>query len=103
MAPLRRWHRLSVRLAILFASVTLVAVALVGLLVYEWQRREVEEAVGSPLLNIVRTAKIVGVESDDGIHLAPVHPTSVGEADRGAIESLITPSLGALPCESRTT
>ena len=45
MAPLRPWHRLSVRLAVLFASVTLVAVAVVGLLVYEWQRREVEEAV----------------------------------------------------------
>ena len=45
MAPLRPWHRLSVRLAVLFASVTVVAVALVGLLVYEWQRREVEEAV----------------------------------------------------------
>jgi len=60
MAPsLRPWHRLSVRLALLFASVTLLAVALVGLLVYEWQRREVEEAVGSQLLNIVRTAVLL--------------------------------------------
>lgn len=65
MAPLRPWHRLSVRLAILFASVTLVAVALVGLLVYEWQRREVEEAVGSQLLNIVRTASLL---VDSGLH-----------------------------------
>ena len=59
MAPLRPWQRLSVRLAFLFASVTLVAVAVVGLLVYEWQRREVEEAVGSQLLNIVRTASLL--------------------------------------------
>jgi class 3 adenylate cyclase len=65
MAPLRPWHRLSVRLAFLFASVTLVAVAVVGLLVYEWQRREVEEAVGSQLLNIVRTASLL---VDPGLH-----------------------------------
>ncbi len=65
MAPLRPWHRLSVRLAVLFASVTLVAVAVVGLLVYEWQRREVEEAVGSQLLNIVRTASLL---VDPGLH-----------------------------------
>lgn len=58
-APLRPWHRLSVRLAILFASVTLLAVAVVGLLVYEWQRRAVEEAVASQLLNIVRTASLL--------------------------------------------
>lgn len=57
--PLRPWQRLSVRLALLFASVTLLAVAVVGLLVYEWQRREVEEAVGSQLLNIVRTAVLL--------------------------------------------
>jgi class 3 adenylate cyclase len=57
--PLRPWQRLSVRLAVLFASVTLLAVVLVGLLVYEWQRREVEEAVGSQLLNIVRTASLL--------------------------------------------
>ena len=60
MAPsLRPWQRLSVRLALLFASVTVLAVAVVGLLVYEWQRREVEEAVGSQLLNIVRTAVLL--------------------------------------------
>jgi adenylate cyclase len=56
---LRPWQRLSVRLALLFASVTVLAVAVVGLLVYEWQRREVEEAVGSQLLNIVRTAVLL--------------------------------------------
>ena len=65
MARLRPWHRLSVRLAVLFASVTLLAVAVVGLLVYEWQRREVEEAVGSQLLNIVRTASLL---VDPGLH-----------------------------------
>ena len=57
--PLRPWQRLSVLLAILFASVTLLAVAVVGLLVYEWQRQAVEEAVGSQLLNIVRTASLL--------------------------------------------
>ena len=35
-------------------------------------------------------AKVVGVESEDGAHLARVHLTSVDEADRRAIESLIT-------------
>ena len=85
MAPLRPWHRLSVRLAVLFASVTLVAVALVGLLVYEWQRREVEEAESRDLY-----AKVVGVEAGDGLHRARIHLAPVDEADRRAIESLLT-------------
>src|SRR5262249_6747318 len=40
---LRPWRRLSVRLAALFALVTLLAVGLVGGLVYERQKREVED------------------------------------------------------------
>ena len=56
---LRPWQRLSVRLAALFAAVTVLAVGLVGGLVYERQRRELEETVGTQLLNIARTGALL--------------------------------------------
>jgi class 3 adenylate cyclase len=56
---LRPWQRLSVRLAALFAIVTLVAVGLVGGLVYQRQKREVEDTVGTQLLNIARVAALL--------------------------------------------
>jgi adenylate cyclase len=88
LRPLRPWQRLSVRLAVLFASVTLLAVALVGLLVYEWQRREVEEAVGSQLLNIVRTAALL---VDPGSHvLAQRNADPRSEIYRGVQKTLAT-------------
>jgi class 3 adenylate cyclase len=55
----RVWRRLSVRLAALFAIVTLLAVGLVGTFVYQRQRREVEDMVGTQLLNIARTAALL--------------------------------------------
>src|SRR5262249_61625969 len=67
---LRPWQRLSVRLAALFAIVTLVAVGLVGGLVYQRQKREVEDTVGTQLLNIARVAALL------------VDPDALAEADR---------------------
>jgi class 3 adenylate cyclase len=55
----RLWQRLGVRLAALFALVTLLAVGLVGTFVYQRQRREVEDMVGTQLLNIARTAALL--------------------------------------------
>ena len=56
---LRPWQRLSVRLAALFAVVTLLAVGLVGGVVYERQKREVEDTVGTQLLNIARVGALL--------------------------------------------
>jgi class 3 adenylate cyclase len=61
---------LSVRLAALFAIVTLVAVGLVGGLVYQRQKREVEDTVGTQLLNIARVAALL------------VDPAVLAEAER---------------------
>jgi class 3 adenylate cyclase len=61
---------LSVRLAALFAIVTLVAVGLVGGLVYQRQKREVEDTVGTQLLNIARVASLL------------VDPATLAEVER---------------------
>src|SRR5437773_12366993 len=50
------WRRLAVRLAVAFALLTFVSVAIVGGLVRERQKRELEDAVGTQLLNIARVA-----------------------------------------------
>jgi class 3 adenylate cyclase len=71
-ARLRPWQRLGVRLAVLFAVVTLLAVAGSGVLIHERQKREVEETVGVQLLNIARTAVLL------------VDPALHGEARRAA-------------------
>src|SRR5213593_2832329 len=56
---LRFWNRLSFRLAGLFAVVTVLAVVLVGVVVYGRQKREVEDAVGTQLLNIARIGSLL--------------------------------------------
>src|SRR5215471_18203347 len=56
---LRPWERLSVRLAALFAVVTLLAVGAVGLFTYERHKRELEDTVGTQLLNIARVAALL--------------------------------------------
>jgi class 3 adenylate cyclase len=53
--PLRPWQRLSVRVAALFVVVTLLAIGLVGGVLYERQKRETEATLGALLLNIART------------------------------------------------
>jgi class 3 adenylate cyclase len=55
---LRPWERLSVRLALFFAAVTFLAVGAVGFLTYTRQQREVEDGVGTQLLNIARVAAL---------------------------------------------
>jgi len=55
LPPLRPWQRLSVRVAGLFIAVTLLAVGLVGEILYERQKRETETTLGALLLNIART------------------------------------------------
>jgi len=59
MTPLRPWQRLSVRLAALFVAVTLVGVGLVGGLIYQREKRELEETLGEVLLNIGRTGVLL--------------------------------------------
>jgi class 3 adenylate cyclase len=54
VAALRPWERLGVRLAAVFGLLTLLTVGLVGVLVHERQKREVEDTVGTQLLNIAR-------------------------------------------------
>src|SRR5262245_11580321 len=58
-APLRPWQRLGVRLAALFAAVTVLAVGVVGAWIYDRQRREVEDTVGIQLLNIARVGALL--------------------------------------------
>jgi class 3 adenylate cyclase len=55
----RPWHRLSVRLAGVFALVTLLAVGAVGIVTYQRHRRELEDTVGVQLLNIARVSALV--------------------------------------------
>jgi class 3 adenylate cyclase len=57
--PLRPWQRLGLRLAVLFAAVTVLAVGVVGAWIYDRQRREVEETVGIQLLNIARVGALL--------------------------------------------
>jgi class 3 adenylate cyclase len=56
---LRPWQRLSIRVAALFVAVTLLAVGLVGGVIYEQQKRELEETLGALLLNIARTGTLL--------------------------------------------
>jgi class 3 adenylate cyclase len=55
----RPWQRLGVRLASLFAAVTLLAVGAVGLFTYQRSQREVQDTVGTQLLNIARVAALL--------------------------------------------
>ena len=61
----RPWQRLSVRLAALFAAVTLLAVGAVGLLTYGRYQREVADTVGTQLLNIARVTSLL---IEPGLH-----------------------------------
>jgi hypothetical protein len=59
VGPLRPWQRLTLRLAALFAAVTVLAVGVVGTWIYDRQRREVEDTVGIQLLNIARVGALL--------------------------------------------
>jgi class 3 adenylate cyclase len=58
-APLRPWQRLAVRLAVFFALALVLAIGAVGLLVYERQKSEVADTVGTQLLNIARMGSLL--------------------------------------------
>jgi class 3 adenylate cyclase len=62
---LRPWHRLAVRLAVVFVAVTLLTVGVVGVLVHQRQSREIEDTVGTQLLNI---ARVSGLLIDPALH-----------------------------------
>ena len=56
---LRPWQRLSVRVAALLAAVTLIGIGLVGVLIYEKQKGELEETLGGFLMSIARTGALL--------------------------------------------
>jgi len=56
---LRPWQRLAVKLAAGFAALTVLTAGLVGVIVHERQKREVEDTVGTQLLNIARTGALL--------------------------------------------
>jgi len=62
---LRPWQRLSVRLACLLTAVTLLAVAAVGGFTYQRHQRELEDTVGTQLLNI---ARVTALAVDPSLH-----------------------------------
>jgi putative nucleotidyltransferase with HDIG domain len=53
------WRRLDWRLGFFFAAVTLLAIGVTGIVIYERQKREVETTLGSQLLNIARTGALL--------------------------------------------
>ena len=58
-AALRPWQRLAVRLAAVFVAVTLLTVGVVGVLVHQRHSREIEDTVGTQLLNIARVSALL--------------------------------------------
>ena len=72
------WRRLAVRLAVAFAALTFLSVAIVGVLVRERQKRELEDAVGTQLLNIARVAVLL---VDPARHVALERARGVDSAD----------------------
>src|SRR5574341_611517 len=76
-STLRPWQRLSVRVAALFLAVTLLGIGLVGFLIYQRQKREVEETLGAFLLNIARTGVLL---IDPALH-AEVEATRTQESE----------------------
>ena len=80
---MRPWQRLDVKLAAVFALLTLVTVGLVGILVHERQKREVEDTVGTQLLNIARMGGLL--VDPTAARRGPAH---AGRADSKAYASL---------------
>ena len=56
---LRPWQRLAVRLGAVFVAVTLLTVGVVGVLVHQRHSREIEDTVGTQLLNIARVSALL--------------------------------------------
>jgi class 3 adenylate cyclase len=99
-APLRPWQRMSVRLAAFFAALTFLAVGAVGALTYTRQQREVEDSVGTQLLNIARVAalqmdptlhaSVDATRSTDSAAYRRLHQTLAAIQDETLLTSPIT-------------
>jgi class 3 adenylate cyclase len=92
--PLRPWQRLRFRFAALFALAALVVIGAVGLLAYERQRRQLEETVGTQLLNIARVAALL---IDPALHAevqrARTADSAAARRIRQALEAVRTETL----------
>ena len=53
------WQRLSVRTVGLLVGVTLLAIGVVGTLIYQHQKRDLQATLGTLLLNIARTGALL--------------------------------------------
>jgi len=93
---LRPWHRLGFKLALAFSLLTLVTVGLVGALIHERQKREVEDTVGTQLLNIARTAVLL---VDPAVHAEAQAAMSRDSRAYARIEK----ALGAVQTETLLT
>jgi class 3 adenylate cyclase len=80
---LRPWQRLAMRLAAVFVLVTLATVGVVGVLVHQRQSREVEDTVGTQLLNIARVSALL---VDPAAH---AEAARAGRADSAAYRRVI--------------
>jgi class 3 adenylate cyclase len=88
-ATLPVWRRLAVRLAVAFALLTFVSVAIVGVLVRERQKGELEDAVGTQLLNIARVAVLfVDPVQHAGLARAPYPEAPAYRRLRAALEAV---------------
>jgi len=93
---LRPWQRLAVRLAAIFVLITLATVGVVGVLVHQRQSREVEDTVGTQLLNIARVSALL---VDPAVH---AEAARAGRADSPAYRRIIK-SLTAIRDETLLT
>jgi class 3 adenylate cyclase len=65
MTPPRPWNRLAFRLAAFFALISMIGVGLVGLFLYERQKRDIETTLGIQLLHI---ARLGALQIDPALH-----------------------------------
>jgi class 3 adenylate cyclase len=100
---LRPWQRLAVRLAAVFVAVTLLTVGVVGVLVHQRQSREVEDTVGTQLLNI---ARVSGLLVDPALHAEAARSSRGGTAAHrritSALQAVQTETLLTTPMRTLT-
>jgi adenylate cyclase len=84
--PLRPWQRLSVRFAAFFALAALLVVGAVGILAYQRQKYEIEDTVGTQLLNIARVAALL---IDPDLHAQVQETAAAGSPAYLAIEKAL--------------
>lgn len=106
---LRPWQRLAVRLAAVFLAVTLLTVGVVGVLVHQRHSREIEDTVGTQLLNIARVSALV---VDPVLHAetarvprsdAPGYRRIAAELNTIQTETLLTTPMRTLADYDRVT